>query len=117
MEQGRAVEAVLDVGSGQARVMGKLDETAVFAKERKCHKPTSQPVPTKYLIALLASFRTERIPFQTQELEFWSLRQGLVVNNFYIGRCWIGLRGERPRLVRRRCLEWSGYGIHNTGLS
>lgn len=34
LEEGRALEAVLDVGSKQARVMGKLDETAVLAKER-----------------------------------------------------------------------------------
>lgn len=34
MDQGRAVEAVMDVGSGQARGLGKLDEAAVLAKER-----------------------------------------------------------------------------------
>lgn len=42
MEEGRALEAVLDVGSKQARVMGKLDETAVLAKERGMGLKNSQ---------------------------------------------------------------------------
>lgn len=38
----KAVEAVLDVGSGQARVLGKLDETAVLAKERYMRSQTQK---------------------------------------------------------------------------